>query len=30
MSNDEQGTHLGRMIANILGTKFEDIPPAAV
>jgi len=26
MSNDEQGTHLDRMIANILETKFEDIP----
>lgn len=30
MSNDEQGTHLDRIIANILETKFEDIPPAAV
>ncbi len=30
MSNDEQGTHLDRMIANILETKFENIPPAAV
>lgn len=26
MSNDEHGTHLDRMIANILETKYEDIP----
>lgn len=30
MSNDEQGTHLDRMIANIMETKFEDIPTATV
>jgi 2-methylcitrate dehydratase PrpD len=30
MGNDEQGTHLDKMIDNILDTKYENIPPAAV
>jgi 2-methylcitrate dehydratase PrpD len=30
MSNDEQSTYLDSMIANILGTQFENIPPSTV
>ena len=30
MNNDKQGTNLDRMVANILETKFEDIPPPAI
>ncbi|NLE08925.1 MAG: MmgE/PrpD family protein [Dehalococcoidales bacterium] len=30
MTNEKQGTHLERMIANILDTAFEQIPAAAV
>jgi 2-methylcitrate dehydratase PrpD len=30
MDNDEQGVYLEKMIANVLDTKFENIPRAAV